>query len=95
LTVDWVRWVPPSPFPLQRLIAKYGKPENSGFRDDNFKPYRAWKNKGLTAYLTDDEKDVESIDFNFTADDFRNAYIRRGQPIPDLLKQKTVEPKKK
>ncbi len=79
LTVEWVRWVPFLPFPLQRLIAKYGKPEKAGFSDDDFQPYRAWTKKGVVAYLTDDEKKVERIDFNFTPEECRRAL---GVPSP-------------
>jgi hypothetical protein len=31
LMVDWVRWIPASPVPLQRFIARYGPPEKNGF----------------------------------------------------------------
>jgi hypothetical protein len=66
LCVDWVRWVPDSPFPIGRLIAKYGKPEKSGFADDDFSPYTAWSSKGVYAHLSDDGKRVIFVDFTFT-----------------------------
>ncbi len=73
LRVIWVRWAPDKPFPVQRLISKYGIPEVSGFSEIDFQPYRAWKKKGLTAVLSDDEKDVFRIDFFPTPEDLKSA----------------------
>src|ERR1700726_1405876 len=64
--VDWVRWIPAAPVPLQRLVAKYGPPEEKGFASDDLQPYRRWATKGLIAYLSDDEKTVMRIDYEFT-----------------------------
>lgn len=65
-----VRWLPDSPFPVSRLIKKYGKPEKSDFAEENYKPYKEWKSKGIRASLSDDEKKVILIDFYTTAKEF-------------------------
>src|SRR4030095_13382883 len=66
LKVDWVRWVPLQPIPLARFIAKYGHPEETGFSDEDLEPYRRWAKRGLVGYLSNDEKNVTRVDFNFT-----------------------------
>jgi hypothetical protein len=87
ITVSWVRWVPDTPIPVQRLISKYGLPEKSGFSNDDFQPYRHWEAKGISAFLSDDEKHVVRIDFEFTQSDYRNAYIQKYNFVPDWLKE--------
>ena len=94
LTVSWVRWIPDEAFPLQRLIAKYGPPEKSAFSNENFQPYRAWKKKGVAAYLTDDEKKVVRIDYSHTKAEQRAAYIKKYNFVPDWLKENTPATKK-
>lgn len=86
LSVEWVRWIPVAPIPLQRFILKYGKPDNKGFADENLQPYQEWK-KGLTAYLSDDEKSVVRVDFFFTPEELRQDYLSRYGFVPDFLKQ--------
>src|SRR6185312_12360749 len=86
LSVEWVRWVPSSPIPLQRFISKYGKPTNSGFSDEDLQPYRNWS-KGLTAYLSDDEKAVLHVDFTFTREERRKAFQEKYGFVPDSLKE--------
>jgi hypothetical protein len=95
VTVSWVRWVPDSPIPLQRFILKYGKPEKSGFSDDDLQPYRTWETKGLTAFLSDDEKAVRRVDYHFTKEERRSAYVRKGRPLPAWLKEPSLKKKKK
>lgn len=77
MSVKWVRWVPDNIIPVQRLILKYGKPEKSGFSDENYQPYRSWDKKGVAAYLSDDEKFVERIDFTFTRKEYRKAFFKK------------------
>ncbi len=84
LNVEWVRWIPVAPIPLQRLVSKYGKPDKSGFADDDLQPYRDWKT-GVTAYLSDDEKSVLRLDFSFNAKEIRDAYQSRYGFVPDFL----------
>jgi hypothetical protein len=86
ITVEWVRWIPFSPIPLARFISKYGKPEKSGFADEDLQPFRHWENRGLIAYLTDDEKNVYRVDFEFTLDEMRKAYKSKYNMIPPWLK---------
>jgi hypothetical protein len=76
VSVDWVRWVPDEPIPLQRFISKYGPPEEKGFLDDDLQPYREWK-RGLMTLLTDDEKSVVRVDFRFTPDEHCAAWKQR------------------
>lgn len=68
-----VRWVPTTPVPLKRLVSKYGPPEKSGIREDDFQPYREWGKRGVTAYLRDDEQSVVYIEFAFTREDISRA----------------------
>jgi hypothetical protein len=94
MTVNWVRWIPDTTIPIQRLISKYGKPDQSGFSDENFQPYRWW-NRGLEVYLSDDEKNVDRIDFIFTDDEHRKAYLSKYKIVPYWLKEKPIQRKKK
>ena len=73
LLVSWVRWVPDEPFPVERLIAKYGKPETSGFSSVDFKPYNLWKTKGIYAHLSDDGENVVMITYNPTEKELKKA----------------------
>lgn len=73
LLVSWVRWVPDEPFPVERLIAKYGKPETSGFSSVDFKPYNLWKTKGIYAHLSVDGKNVVMITYNPTEKELKKA----------------------
>ena len=86
LTVGWVRWVPDRIIPLSRFIAKYGNPEKKGFSDENRQPYRTWDKKGLTTYLTDDEKNVMRVDYDFTMDEMQKAYLEKYGSLPPFLK---------
>ena len=95
MEVAWVRWVPNTKIPLQRLISKYGKPEKSGFSDEDFQPYRSWDKKGVAAFLSDDEKYVGRIDFSFTREEYRKAYLTKYKFLPDWLKDKPLTAKKK
>ncbi len=95
LYVSWVRWMPGTPFPVRRLVSKYGQPEKSGFSDAAYEPYRTWESKGLTAYLTDDEITVTRIDFIYTRDEQRKQWLKRYQLIPEYLKEEVVPTKKK
>lgn len=95
MSVNWVRWVPDTQIPLERLISKYGKPEKSGFSDENYQPYRAWDKKGVEAHLSDNEKYVERIDFYFTREEYRKAYLAKYKYVPDWLKDMPSPTKKR
>ncbi len=66
LTISWIRWGPDEPIPLARYVSHYGAPEKSGFAEDDMRPYRAWPKRGVKVNLTDDEKNVASVEFEFT-----------------------------
>lgn len=66
LSVRWVRWVPESQIPIQRYISKYGKPDKTGFKDSDMQPYASWTKKGIFANLSDNEKFVNNVEFDFT-----------------------------
>lgn len=87
ITVEWVRWVPDSPIPLARFVSKYGKPEKSGFNDEDLQPFRHWEKRGLIGFLTDDGKNVSRVDFEFTLDEQRKAYKSKYNTIPPWLKE--------
>jgi len=84
-TVAWVRWIPDSPIPLQRFIAKYGPADVKDFAEEDMQPYRSWK-RGIQAFLTDDEKLVTRVDFTYTNAEMRNAYKEKFGYVPDPLK---------
>jgi hypothetical protein len=88
LMVSWVRWVPSTPIPLERFIAKYGKPTEKGFADEDMQPLRGWPQKGVTASLTDNEKSVVKVDYTFTEEEMRVAYKNKTGFIPEWLKEK-------
>jgi hypothetical protein len=72
LVVEWVRWVPDSPIPIQRFISKYGKWDGKGYYDQDLAPYREWK-RGIAIILTEDEKKAISVNYHFTTGDYRKA----------------------
>lgn len=92
LTVVWVRWVPFESIPLSRLVSKYGKPSKSGF-DDDYRPFKEWESKAITAFLANNEKNVISIDYNFTNDDYKQAYLKKHNVIPEFLNDKSKKKK--
>ncbi|MFZ4876784.1 hypothetical protein ACL9RI_17020 [Janthinobacterium sp. Mn2066] len=77
LAVRWLRWVPESPIPLQRYISKYGKPEKSGFNDSDMQPYVSWTKRGIYANLSDNEKLVVNVEFEFTKQEKTEACRER------------------
>jgi hypothetical protein len=80
--VDWVRWLPDTPFPVERLITKHGKPDTSGFADDDYHPYKEWTRKGIYVRLTDDGKKVFAIDFTPTKKEVEAAIQRMIEKQP-------------
>jgi len=84
----WVLWVPESPIPLARFVAKYGSPDEAGYEADSMTPYRKWTKIAVRAHLTADEKSVMSVGFFFT-DEEREA----GKKIvEERLKEKSGPP---
>jgi hypothetical protein len=90
LSVEWVRWIPVQPIPLQRFILKYGNPSKSGFDDQDLEPYKLWESRGISAYISDNEKHVLRVDYTFTNQEYRAAYKAKYKFIP-----KWLEPDKK
>ena len=77
LEVDWVRWVPAEPLPLQRFVLKYGNPDKPGFSDDDMTPFRTWNRRGLSAYLDDTQRLVRRVDFSFTSSEIAAGMKKR------------------
>jgi hypothetical protein len=85
LGVSWVRWLPDAPFPVDRMITKYGKPEKSDFSELDFQPFKEWVARGIYAHLTDDGKKVIAIDFSITEKEYKDALKAKyggGPPAP-------------
>jgi hypothetical protein len=101
LTVSWVRCVPDNPIPLQKFVTKYGKPDVSGFSDDGMQPYKDWSKVGIGVYLTKDGKNVLTVDYSFTKDDYIKAWNKKHpndkgiNPFLPDTKEKTEPSKKK
>lgn len=97
LTVSWVRWIPTNIIPLGNFIVKYGKPDKSGFSDDDMKPYNSW-NRGILVTLSDDGKNVLIVEYAFTDEEYANdwdiryPYMKKDNPyrkMPNQLPQKS------
>lgn len=88
MSVDWVRYVPESYIPIERLISKYGQPEKSGFAEVDFSPYKSWESKGVFASLTDNAKFVLFIDYTFTTKERCDVLKQRNDWVPDYCKKK-------
>lgn len=86
ISVEWVRWIPDRAIPLQRFISKYGTPESKGFADEDLQPFRYWHARGLTAFLSDDEKFVVRVDFEFTVSERCEAWRLTGWIPPEMKK---------
>lgn len=74
LTLDWVRFLPISRIPFERLKTKYGKAEKCSYFDENFTPYCSWDSKGVLVSLTDDKKYVNYIEYTFTVKDWKKKW---------------------
>lgn len=94
LEVSWVRWIPETPFPVTRLITKYGKPESSDFDQVSYEPFKEWKSRGIQAYLSDDGKNVTRIDFNFTDKEVIEASMKASGIEPEVNNNKKSKRKK-
>ncbi|WP_306475696.1 hypothetical protein [Methyloversatilis sp.] len=86
LRVKWVRWVPTTPLRVQDVVAKYGRWDAGGLSDDGFRLYRSWDARGITALLSEDEQSVLMMDFVFTEDEQREAFMRRYGQVPSWLR---------
>lgn len=75
--LNWVRWVPPYEIPLTKLIAKYGKPKFEISED--FDSTAIWEKRGILANLTNDNKNVTLIEYQFTEQEQDKAFKARNK----------------
>lgn len=87
LIVNWLRWVPDVPIPMERYKSKYGEPGKCDFKADSMQPYCEWAIRGLIVALSDDKKLVLSAEATYTKAEMRAAWRRRGTFMPDWLKE--------
>jgi hypothetical protein len=86
-----VTWTPPSPIPVSRFIAKYGEPSKDKIIDKDMMPVLSWQSKGMFAKLTNDEKYVSIVQFNFGKDDCiayhrdQGISLSQSEPICSLM----------
>lgn len=78
ISVEWVRWIPDVAIHIDRLVSKYGPPENSRVSGDDFSTSKTWDSKGVSALLLDEGKFVVQIDFTFTIDEICNEARKRS-----------------
>ena len=78
MTLAWVRWMPEAPIPMERVYQRYGPFDERGVSEDDFKPVRGWRRRGVRATLSDDEKGVIFLEFHFTQDEMNAALKRRN-----------------
>ena len=95
LVINWVRWVPAAPIPMERVRAKFGDPSKCDFDAADFSLVCTWESRALLAQMSDDRKSVEFFTTGFTKTELRSAYKSRGREIPAWLsKEEDSAPKK-
>lgn len=94
MVIQWVRWIPPSPIPLERYNIKHGQPTKCDFTDDDMEPYCIWRHKALTVKLTDDRKQVISVETDFTPQEQASAWLQRYKYVPKHLREALAPPAK-
>lgn len=88
-STEWVRFIPDYPIPVERLISKYGLAEKTGYREDDFQPYKSWPSKGVHVTLSDDSKKVLQIDYTFTQKERCDSYKAKfGTPMESCSSDK-------
>lgn len=92
LTISWVRWVPSTPIPMERVKGKYGEPTKCDFDPADFSPFCSWEARSLNAQTTDDRKSVVFFTAGFTKSELRSAYKRKGLFMPEWLKEDVSSP---
>jgi hypothetical protein len=85
LTVAWVRWVPTSPIPMERVKAKYGEPSSCGFESDDFQPFCVWEKRSLKVATSDDKKFARMLTAAFSREEKRSAYKEKYGSVPQWL----------
>lgn len=94
LIINWVRWAPVAPIPIERVRAKFGDPSKCDFDADDFTPVCTWESRALSAQMSDDRKSVRFFTAGFTKAELRAAYKSRGLAIPEGLKEEQSAPRK-
>jgi len=93
LSLDWVRYLPMTPIPYERLLSRYGKPDNCDSNPEDFRPQCVWESKGVLINLSDDKKLVTNIDYWFTVKELFPSPAE--EPKPSLKKKSPkTKPKK-
>lgn len=95
VTLDWLRWIPDSNIPFERIESRYGKPEACGYDEATFVPYCSWESKGIQVYLSDNKKTVSYIEYLTTLDDIRKSLnITDAKPSKSKEKPKSTTKQK-
>lgn len=94
LTLNWLRWLPAEILPFDRLVNRYGNPEKCGYNDESFQPFCDWISRAIRANLSDDKKQVLSIEFSFTEDDLIKSW-GLGDTTPRIEEKPIQKPIKK
>ena len=89
LTLAWLRWNPEAPIPLERVFQRFGPFDERGVAEDDFKPYRGWRKRGVRATLSDDEKSVIFIEYRFIPAEMAAALRRKSiDPVTSVTNPK-------
>jgi hypothetical protein len=84
LIVSWVRWVPPSPLPMDRYRLKYGEPTKFGLDENTMEPNATWEKAALTAQISDDKKSVFFVTTSFTKQELSVEMKRKFGHSPEV-----------
>ncbi|SFZ78707.1 hypothetical protein [Chitinimonas taiwanensis] len=88
LEVQWVRWMPDEGVNVKKLISKFGK-KYEKYYDDEMRPVIKWADRGVAAYMSEDELSAHAIEYAFTKrerdSEFRLKY--KTDPYNSKLKK--------
>ena len=84
LTVNWVRWTPDKPIPIDRYKQRYGNPVCSF--DDSMNPICKWLSVSLEAQMSDDQKLVMFVTTTFTKEEKQASSKAKYGALPPYLK---------
>jgi hypothetical protein len=74
LAVEWVRWVPSGPIPIERYTLRYGSPACKF--DDTMQPVCEWPAVQIEAQMSDNHKLVYFVTSSFTKAEKAEAWKR-------------------
>lgn len=77
LTLEWFRWIPPAPIPMDRVIRMYGKPSVCKPSPADFSPICRWVAEGISITQSNDEKSAVLFDFQFSKSERRDGWTKR------------------